>query len=176
MPFVRQGWTSQCGLTRGLYHCFTVNCPFSGNATILARSLGVRADLPEWRRAAVKSIQVANLVAKGERVRSDRTGRLATHYRTNMRDYCDLRRYLETSPQNSSKLEKTLLVYSKLIELAAEFLLLEVLPLVETVEFIASPPRNRHKTIMGVVSRGGVAVGERFFELRQPVAIIQGES
>ena len=160
---------------RGLYHCFTANCPFSGNAISLARSLGVGGDLPEWQRVAARSIQMTNLVAKGERVRRDRIGRLANNYRENMGVYCELRCRLECSPRNSAQVEKALLVYSKLIELDAEMLLLEVMPLVEAVEFLASPKRNRHEVIMGIVSRGGVATGERFFELRQAVATKQGE-
>ena len=89
--------------------------------------------------------------------------------------YCELRRCLESSPQNSAKLEKALLVYSNLVELDAEMLLMESLPLVEAVEFLASPKRDRHQIVMGVVSRGGVAIGEKFFEVRQTVATKQGE-
>ena len=160
---------------RGLYHCFTANCPFSGNALSLARSLGVGADSPEWQRKAAKSIQETKLVVRGERVRRDRIGKLANRYRENTEVYCELRRCLESSPQNSAKLEKALLNYSNLVELDAEMLLMEVLPLVEAVEFLASPKRDRHQIIMGAVSHGGVAIVEKFFELRQTVATKQGE-
>jgi hypothetical protein len=145
-------------LERGLFHCFTAGCAFSGNSVLLARQLGVESHASTRRRRELEE--------RAEALRHRVYQETAAKFREKMAAYDAFR-------SRQDLLEPGLALYGDLLRLNAELLLLEVLSPAELCEFIAAAEDAREKRIIDVVSQDGVATGGKFYSL-PPVVSAHG--
>jgi len=152
-------------LDRRVYHCFTAGCAFSGNIMTLARHLGLKVDSVEWRKKAAETATRLEYEERGNALRSQAYQNVAKRFLATMRVYGKVRGATLENSNQSDLLENGLNLYADLLGLSAELLLLETLPVVDVCRFISAPEPTRQEQIMEVVSRDGLWVEGKFFEL-----------
>ena len=152
-------------LDRELYHCWSPGCGFKGNVLTLARQLGQETGSPEWRKKAAMAARWREIEERAEALRHRVYQELGVEFRGKRALYDVVRSRLRESVNEDDLLEQGLTLYSDLLHLNAELLLLDVLPPLELCNFIGAPDDAREKRIAQVVSQDGIFVDGNFHEL-----------
>jgi hypothetical protein len=133
-------------------------------------------DSPEWleRAAAVRRRYEVEERAHALRVQAYRA--VAAEFREKGRAYDELR---GARGQDIESLDRLLRLYADLLALNAQLILLDVLPPLEVCDFLGASEDRRQAQIRQVVSRDGLFVNGRFFDLppvssRHSVADVPG--
>jgi hypothetical protein len=149
-------------ISRGLFQCWTWGCSFHGSSHSLARQLGHRMNSSGWREKVAKAQRRRELHERVRSLRLECYRALVEGFQEKMRSYEELRgRVL----QNIDLLERSLTIYSELLGLNAQMLLLEELPDLEFCQFLAASECSRQTHVAEVISRDGIFANGRFFGL-----------
>jgi len=151
--------------SRSLFNCWTAGCNFHGSARSLAGRLGHRTDSPAWKKQVAAAARRLEVEERAHALRLKAHQAVAERFLVKMHQYQELYPALAQNIDQSDLLEKGLSTYSELLHLNAELFLLDVLPPLHMCEFVGGSEDSRERQIADVVSRDGVCVDGKFYEL-----------
>ena len=151
--------------SRSLFNCWTAGCNFHGSARSLAGRLGHRTDSVAWRKQAAVAARRHELEERAQALRVRVYQEVGEKFLVKMHQYQELYPTLAQNIDHSDLLEKGLSTYSELLHLNAELFLLDVLPPLPMCEFVGGSEDSRERQIADVVSRDGVCVDGKFYQL-----------